>query len=79
MGDLSALSLTVVEKGNPLATEALQRSQALLELKGLEDLVNFSVAGTPIEKTIEENEQKIRDLNALISSESSTQTVLTRT
>ena len=57
----------------------MQRSQALLQLKGLEDLVNFSVAGTPIEKTIEENEQKIRDLNSLISSESSTLNTLTRT
>ncbi len=72
IGDLSTLSLNVVESGNPLATEALQRSQALLELKGLEGLVNFSVAGTPIEKTIEENEQKIADLNALISAQTST-------
>jgi len=77
IGDLSTLSLKVVENGNPLATEALQRSQALLELKGLEDLVNFSVAGTPIEKNIEENEQKIRDLNSLISTETSTLNVLT--
>ena len=77
IGDLSTLSLKVVENGNPLATEALQRSQALLELKGLEDLVNFSVAGTPIETKIEENEQKIRDLNSLISSETSTLNVLT--
>ncbi len=79
IGDLSTLSLNVVENGNPLATEALQRAQALLQLKGLEGLVNFSVAGTPIEMTIEENEQKIRDLNALISSETSTLNVLTGT
>jgi hypothetical protein len=77
LGDLSTLSLNVVQNGNPLATEALQRSQALLQLKGLEGVVNFSVAGTPIELTIEENEQKIRDLNALISSETSTMNLLT--
>jgi uncharacterized protein involved in exopolysaccharide biosynthesis len=75
-GKLSDLSLTVVENGNPLATEALQRSQALLELKGLEGVVNFSVADTPIEKKIQENEQKIRDLNSLISSETSTLNLL---
>jgi len=78
LGALSTLSLNVVQNGNPLATEAMQRSQALLQLKGLENLVNFSIVGTPIENTIEENEQKIRDLNSQISTETSTQTVLTR-
>jgi uncharacterized protein involved in exopolysaccharide biosynthesis len=78
MGELSNLSLDVVENGNPLASEAMQRSQALLQLKGLENLVDFTVADTPIERVIEENEQKMRDLNALISTETSKQTVLTR-
>jgi len=42
-------------------------------LKFLEDTAN-----TPIDKNIEENEQKIRDLNSLISTETSTLDELTR-
>ena len=34
-------------------------------------LMNFADANTPIEKKIEENEQKIRDLNSLISAQTS--------
>jgi uncharacterized protein involved in exopolysaccharide biosynthesis len=78
LGKLSTESLNISASGSQLATETSARSQALLQLKGLENLAGLSYAGTPMEKTIEDNEQKVRDLNAVISSETSTLTVLTR-
>ncbi len=48
------------------------------EIQNGDYLMNFSIANTLIEKKIEENEQKIRDLKSLISTDSSTLNELTR-
>ena len=77
-GKLSSLSLDATQNGNPLQSEALARSQDLLQLKGLEDVITFSTKDTAIEKKIVDLEQQIRDLNALISQESAKLQELTR-
>ena len=73
---LSGLSITAAED-NPLVQQAVKYSQDLLELKGLGDVMNFTVAGTPIETKIEATEQQIRDLEAQISLQASKQQELT--
>jgi len=78
LGKLSSLSLDATKNGNPLQSEALARSEDLLQLKGLEDVIALSTQDTPIEKKIVGLEQQIRDLNALISQESANLQELTR-
>ncbi len=77
-GSLSNISLSMNDKSNPLEQEAVRRSQDLLSLKNLDNVMSFSTSGTEIEKKIEQYEQQIRDLNSQISKATSTQTELTR-
>jgi len=77
MGGLSGLSIAAAQS-NPLVKQAVSYSQDLLQLKDLGDVMNFSIAGTPIETKIEQTEQQIRDLNSLISIQSSKQQELAR-
>lgn len=77
-GDLAQLSLDAVEKGNPLANEVNARAKSLLELQGLEEVLNYNIIDTPIEKKISELQQNIRDLNAALSKENDKYVELTR-
>ncbi|MBE3066433.1 MAG: hypothetical protein IMZ73_03235, partial [Chloroflexi bacterium] len=75
VADLDALIATLKTRQTELNTLIDTLSS---EVQNENYLMNFSNANTPIEKKIQENEQKIRDLNSLISTETSTLTVLTR-
>jgi uncharacterized protein involved in exopolysaccharide biosynthesis len=77
-GNLAQLSLNTVEKGNPLADETNSRIQALLELKGMEGVVDINAKDTPIENKILELEQNVRDLKAELSKENDRFQELTR-
>jgi uncharacterized protein involved in exopolysaccharide biosynthesis len=77
-GQLAQLSYNTIENGNPLSNEANSRAQALLELKGLEDVLSFNVKDTPIENKIQELEQQVRDLRAELSNENDRMQELTR-
>jgi uncharacterized protein involved in exopolysaccharide biosynthesis len=75
VADLDALISTLNTRQTELNTLIGTLSS---EIQNGDYLMNFSIANTLIEKKIEENEQKIRDLNSLISTETSTLNELTR-
>jgi uncharacterized protein involved in exopolysaccharide biosynthesis len=77
-GALTALSLKVVAQGNPLETEAITRSQALLNLQGLDQVLNFNVVDTPMTKKIQALQQEVRDLQAKVTRLADQQDELTR-
>lgn len=67
LGPLSELSLESLSATNELEADALKRSEDLLALKGLEDILAFSTLDTPLEAQIQTLQQEIRDLQALVS------------
>jgi len=75
VADLDALISTLKTRQTELNTLIGTLSS---EVQNEDYLMNFSNANTPIEKKIEENEQKIRDLNSLISAQASTLGELTQ-
>jgi uncharacterized protein involved in exopolysaccharide biosynthesis len=75
VADLDALIATLKTRQTELNTLIDPLSS---EVQNEDYLMNFSNANTPIEMKILENEQKIRDLNSLISTETSTLNELTR-
>ena len=77
-GQLAGLSLQVIEEGNPLEDEAMSRAQALLGLEGLEDILGYSIAETPLELKIQDLEQQVRDLQRTLSEEEDFQQELQR-
>lgn len=78
-GMLSELSVGISDQNdNPLANEALKRAQDLLQMNGMEEALNYPFEDTPIDATIAEYEQQVRDLNAAISKETSIQSELER-
>ena len=81
VADLNALISTLRERQTELNNQIDTLSSEIQKgdnLKYLDNVMTFSTIDAPIEKRIEENEQKIRDLNSLISIQSSTLTELTR-
>ena len=77
-GPLAELSLQVIEEGNPLEDEAMARAQALLGLEGLEDILGYSIAETPLELKIQDLEQQVRDLQRKLTEEGDIQQELKR-
>jgi len=81
VADLNALISTLKKRQTELNNQIDVLSSEIQKgdnLKYLDNVMTFSTVDAPIEKRIEENEQKIRDLNSLISIQSSTLTELTR-
>jgi len=79
--DLNALISTLKKRQTELNNQIDVLSSEIQKgdnLKYLDNVMTFSTVDAPIEKRIEENEQKIRDLNSLISIQSSALTELTR-
>ncbi len=77
-GDLADLSLKVVEEGSALEDEALARTQALLQLEGLEDVLTYSIADTPLDQKVQDLEQDTRDLQAQLAEENDREKELSR-
>ena len=77
-GALADLSLKVIAQGNPLEAEAIKRSQALLELQGLEKVLDFNVIDTPMTKKIQALQQEVRDLQTEVTRLTDQQQELTR-
>ena len=81
VADLNALISTLKKRQTELNNQIDVLSSEIQKgdnLKYLDNVMTFSTVDAPIEKRIEENEQKIRDLNSLISIQSSALTELTR-
>ncbi len=67
LGQLSELSLETLGVTDELEADARKRSEDLLALKGLEDVLSFSALDTPLGSQIQTLQQEIRDLQALVS------------
>lgn len=77
-GSLTELSLTILDQGTSLQEEVLRRAQGLLELQGIEEILNFNVVGTPLDLKIQELHQQVRNLQAEIATQKFQEQELTR-